>query len=410
MIPVEKISINDYNYNLPGDRIAKYPLPKRDESKLLVYKDGQISESKFKYLPDLFPLKCQLYINDTRVIHARLKFTKKTGANIEIFCLTPYDPVDYQLSFSRTDSCAWTCIVGNLKKWKDEPLQLEFSAGNKKYILTAERIKLQKGYAIVRFFWNGNFSFGEILDFLGVIPIPPYLNRNSETIDKDRYQTVYSIVKGSVAAPTAGLHFTQNVLNKLRKKNLTPEEITLHVAAGTFQPVKTNNVSDHIMHNEVFSVTIQSLKKLSKSDRTVIATGTTTLRTLESLYWLGVKSIMNQELCFKLEQWDYKSLPGNYSCQTVFENLIKMLEKEKLVSLEGETGIMIIPGYNFKVADALITNFHQPCSTLLLLVAAFIGNDWSRVYQYALEHNFRFLSYGDSSILWKKKSAEIPNT
>jgi S-adenosylmethionine:tRNA ribosyltransferase-isomerase len=329
---------------------------------------------------------------------------------VQILCLTPYDPVDYQLSFSRTDSCAWTCIVGNLKKWKDEPLQLEFSAGNKKYILTAERINLQKGYAIVRFFWNGNFSFGEILDFLGVIPIPPYLNRNSETIDKDRYQTVYSIVKGSVAAPTAGLHFTQNVLNKLRKKNLTPEEITLHVAAGTFQPVKTNNVSDHIMHNEVFSVTIQSLKKLSKSDRTVIATGTTTLRTLESLYWLGVKSIMNQELCFKLEQWDCKSLPGNYSCQTVFENLIKMLEKEKLVSLEGETGIMIIPGYNFKVADALITNFHQPCSTLLLLVAAFIGDDWSRVYQYALEHNFRFLSYGDSSILWKKKSAEIPNT
>ncbi len=410
MISVEKISINDYNYKLPEDRIAKYPLPERDESKLLVYKNRQISESKFKHLPDFFPLESQLYINDTHVIHARLKFKKETGANVEIFCLTPYDPVDYQLSFSQTGSCTWTCIVGNLKKWKDEPLQLEFGEDDEKYTLTATKIRTRNGYTIVRFFWNGNFSFGEILDFLGRIPIPPYLNRNSEAIDKDRYQTVYSFVKGSVAAPTAGLHFTQKVLNELKKKNITPEKITLHVAAGTFRPVKTNDASDHIMHNEVFSVSIQSLRKLTKPGKKVIATGTTTLRTLESLYWLGVKSIVRQKLCFKLEQWDYKSLPENYTSQAVFKSLIKMLEKEKLTSLEAETGIMIIPGYDFKVVEVLITNFHQPCSTLLLLVAAFIGNDWKKAYQYALEHNFRFLSYGDSSILWKKKSAEIVNT
>ncbi len=402
MNSVEKIRISDYSYILPSTRIAKYPLPKRDESKLLIYRNGVITESVFKQLSEFIPSGSQLYINDTRVIHARLKFRKTSGANIEVFCLTPYDPVDYQLSFSQTGSCIWTCMVGNLKKWKDELLRLEFQANNENYVLAAEKLEPQGGYITVKFKWNGSFSFGEVLDSLGIIPIPPYLNRDSETIDRDRYQTIYSHIRGSVAAPTAGLHFTQKVMDKLKKKNITPQTITLHVGAGTFQPVKTDNALNHTMHSEAFSVSIQTLINLSNSNKSVVAAGTTTLRTLESLYWLGVKSLQEQNLCCRLKQWEYKTLPDGYPAKEVFKKFTELMKQEKLKTFHAETGIMIVPGYNFHVADGLITNYHQPCSTLLLLVAAFIGKPWKDVYQYAMKNNFRFLSYGDSSILWKK--------
>lgn len=401
MKSVEKISINDYSYTLVQNRIAKYPLSKRDESKLLIYKKEEISESIFKHIHEFIPTGSQLFINDTRVIHARLKFRKETGAEIEVFCLTPNNPVDYQISFSQIKSCTWTCMVGNLKKWKDELLQLEFQSDDKKHILTAEKIAHDGGNVIVSFEWTGGKSFGEVLDALGIIPIPPYLNRESESVDDDRYQTVYSHIKGSVAAPTAGLHFTQDVMTSLKKKNVIPQKITLHVGAGTFRPVKTKNALDHSMHSEVFSVSVQILTNLINSDKAVIATGTTTLRTLESLYWLGVKSIEAKKLCGKLDQWDYKSLPNDYPVKDVFTKLIEFLKKDNLTSFNGETEIMIVPGYTFKVIDGLITNYHQPGSTLLLLIAAFIGNKWIDIYNYAMKHDFRFLSYGDSSILWK---------
>ncbi len=399
---VEKIAINDYDYALPEERIAKYPLPKRDESKLLIYKNNGIDESIFRNLPEFIPPESQLYVNDTRVIHARLKFKKLTGAKIELFCLTPFEPVDYQISFSQTKTCTWICMVGNLKKWKNEILQLDFVSNSVKYSLKAEKVDLAGGHAIVRFKWDGDLSFGEVLDSLGKIPIPPYLNRESETIDDSRYQTIYSDIKGSVAAPTAGLHITQDVISKLKKKNIVPQTITLHVGAGTFQPVKTDNALKHAMHSEVFSVSMQTLTNLAESNTPVIATGTTTLRTLESLYWLGVKSIEAQKLCFKLEQWDHKTLPDNLSSKEVFKKLVEILKQENIKNFNAETAIMIVPSYNFKLVDGLITNFHQPSSTLLLLVAAFIGDNWKDVYDYAMKNNFRFLSYGDSSILWRR--------
>ena len=399
---VEKIEINDYSYNLPQERIAKYPLYERDKSKLLVFNKNGIEESVFNRLPDFIPPESQLYVNDTKVIYARLKFKKATGANIELFCLNPYNPTDYQISFSQTKSCTWICMVGNLKKWKNEILLLSFEFNSLKHSLKAEKIGVSEGHVIVRFTWDGDLSFGEVLDSIGNIPIPPYLNRESEPIDKDRYQTVYSDIKGSVAAPTAGLHITRDVISRLKKKNIVPQTITLHVGAGTFQPVKTGNALEHVMHSEVFSVSMQTLTKLAKSNAPVIATGTTSLRTLESLYWLGVKSIENRKLCSKLEQWDYKTLPDNLSPKEVFKKFVEILKQENTNTYNAETAIMIVPGYSFKVVDALITNYHQPKSTLLLLVAAFIGEQWKDVYDYAMQNNFRFLSYGDSSFLWRK--------
>ncbi|MBA7577946.1 S-adenosylmethionine:tRNA ribosyltransferase-isomerase [subsurface metagenome] len=332
---------------------------------------------------------------------ARLKFKKTTGATIEVFCLTPYDPVDYQLSFSQTKSCMWTCMVGNLKKWKEELLELEFQKGDGKHLLTAEKIEPQGGYMIVRFIWDGDLSFGEVLDSLGIIPLPPYLNRDSEAIDRNRYQTVYSQIKGSVAAPTAGLHFTQNILTNLKKKIIIPQKITLHVGAGTFQPVKTKNALDHKMHSEMFTVTTKILNSLLNPGKYHVATGTTTLRTLESLYWLGVKSIEQKKICYTLDQWEYMYLPDHYEPDEAINCLLRFLNKESIESYTAETGIMIVPGYTFKLVQGLITNYHQPKSTLLLLVAAFVGDKWKEVYQFALDNNFRFLSYGDSSILWR---------
>jgi S-adenosylmethionine:tRNA ribosyltransferase-isomerase len=395
------LDIKEFNYLLPEERIAIYPLVKRDVSKLLVYKQSWITDDKFSNICYHLPEKSILFTNNTRVIHARLKFQKSTGANIEIFCLSPADPSDYQLSFSKTKTCTWHCIVGNLKKWKSEILELAVQIDGLKTILYAERMGSENDTELIRFSWADDIGFGIILENVGNIPIPPYLNRNSENIDNERYQTVYSKFDGSVAAPTAGLHFTPEVFDQLRKNNILQAEITLHVGAGTFQPVKSENAMDHKMHQELFSVDLNTIKLLAANSEPVIATGTTTLRTLESLFWLAVKSLSQNRLVNQLEQWDNHLYTSNLSKKEIFSELLILMQKEQKDKLVANTGIMIIPGYQFKVADALITNFHQPQSTLLLLVSAFIGSDWKKVYKHALKQDYRFLSYGDSSLLWK---------
>lgn len=397
-----KINISDYTYELPTGRIAKYPLPGRDESKLLVYKNNSITESKFSEINNFIPADSRLIFNTTRVIHARLAFQKNTGAIIEVFCLAPHAPLDYQLSFSQMHTCTWNCMVGNLKKWKSGKLKLTTEISGKKIILEAERIAHEEKNILIRFSWKHEISFGELLDNLGTIPIPPYLRRSSEDIDNTRYQTIYSKQEGSVAAPTAGLHFTDAVFKSLQKKNISLRELTLHVGAGTFQPVKTENALEHKMHREFFSVSLDLIRSLAEDQHSVISTGTTTLRTLESLYWLGLKSISTNQVQTNLDQWEYLDLKGNYSRYKLFSAFSELLENNNVDEFHAETQIMIVPGYQFKVADALITNYHQPGSTLLLLVAAFIGEDWKKVYEYAINNNFRFLSYGDSSILWRK--------
>jgi S-adenosylmethionine:tRNA ribosyltransferase-isomerase len=395
----DKISIKEYNYLLDNQRIAKYPLDNRDESKLLIYKQGNISEDKFLNISKYLPEKSRLFYNNTRVIHARLKFQKSTGAFIEIFCLSPVNPIEYQLSFSQTESCTWNCMVGNLKKWKSEILQLQVLIDDIELKLTAEKIETLDNSIIVRFCWNRNFSFGKILDEIGRIPIPPYLNRESEKIDNERYQTIYSQFDGSVAAPTAGLHFTPGVFEKLHKRNISIYEITLHVGAGTFQPVKSEDARDHKMHKEFFSVSIETIKMLADNGNQVIAVGTTTLRTLESIYWLAVKSLKENRLVTELTQWEYKELKCSVPVKTALGSLVEYMKKEKIENLIASTSIMIVPGYQFKIVRGLVTNFHQPQSTLLLLIAAFTGEKWKDIYIFALENNFRFLSYGDSSLL-----------
>jgi S-adenosylmethionine:tRNA ribosyltransferase-isomerase len=398
---LEKIDIRDYHYLLPDDRIAKYPLEQRDQSKLLIYKNGTIKEDHFKSLPNHLPYPCDLYLNNTRVIHARLRFQRSTGATIEVFCLAPYKPSDYQLAFSSEHSCVWKCMVGNLKKWKDETIELNSNIDNHPVGLLAEKIKVEREYVLVRFTWNRGLSFGQIIDRLGKVPIPPYLNRDSESIDDERYQTIYSQPEGSVAAPTAGLHFTPEVFTSLQRKSILMHEITLHVGAGTFQPVKCDNALDHPMHSEFFTVDYKIIERLATSGSPVISAGTTTLRALESLYWLAVKSITENKICTNLGQWEYSDLPASFSSKQAFTQLLELMASEKSVQFNAETSIMIVPGYEFRVVEGLITNFHQPESTLLLLVAAFIGQDWKKVYEYALANNFRFLSYGDSSLLLK---------
>ena len=401
------IPISEYFYDLPADRIAKYPLPRRDQSKLLVYKNSTIHETNFIHIPDILPPESFLFINNTKVVHARIKFRRKTGSVIEIFCLSPFKPVDYQLAFSSTGTCSWKCTVGNLKKWKDEPLEYVIIHNQKKYILRAEKVSIENNEVLVRFSWDLNMSFGEIIEIAGIVPIPPYLNRESEPVDNERYQTIYSKIQGSVAAPTAGFHFTPEIMNRLKEKSIYPNEITLHVSAGTFQPVKSGNALDHIMHEEFFSLKIDTLKELATGERPIIATGTTTLRTLESIYWLSLKSIRENKLITHLGQWDHNELKAAIPFNKAVSELATFMEKNNKKTLTAETGIMIIPGYTYRAVDILITNFHQPQSTLLLLVAAFIGNDWKQVYSYALDHDFRFLSYGDSSVLWKKAPKKL---
>ncbi|MEE4198324.1 MAG: S-adenosylmethionine:tRNA ribosyltransferase-isomerase [Bacteroidales bacterium] len=398
-IKPENIKIDQYNYTLPDSRIAKYPMEQRDLSKLLIYERGKIKHTTFLNLDHYIQPGETMVFNNTRVIQARLIFYKETGARIEIFCLEPVNPSDYVLAFQQTQKVSWKCIVGNAKKWKQDTLIQNLSVSDKPVELIARK-KISQGNAReIEFSWdNPEVTFSEIIDSAGKTPIPPYLNRDSEKIDRERYQTVYSKQKGSVAAPTAGLHFTQRVLNQLHSKNVHLDEITLHVGAGTFTPVKAETIDHHEMHTEHFLVNRSTLLNLLNAQHITVV-GTTSVRTLETIYWLGVKLAMTGKPELKMNQWEVYDLPHNFTKQEALEALLNFMDKQHLETIHASTQIMIAPGYSFKMTDGLITNFHQPQSTLLLLIAAFIGDDWKRVYHYALQNDFRFLSYGDSSIL-----------
>ena len=399
-----QILIADYNYPLPDERIAKYPLPERDHSKLLVYRDGQVSEDRFYNVGDYIAPHALLIYNNTRVIQARLEFHKTTGARIEVFCLEPIVPHDYQLSLTSTTGCVWKCMVGNAKKWHDEPIELQ--AGT--YTLRAYKQATLGNTFAVRFEWdNGQVSFAEILDALGELPIPPYLNRKTEESDKTTYQTVYSRIKGSVAAPTAGLHFTENVLADLHHRGIETDEVTLHVGAGTFLPVKTADANEHTMHTEIIAVPKAAIEHIIAHLGHIVAVGTTSMRTLESLYFIGCRlRKMNPSQYadianIHVDQFEpYEEGQGDkLTTKDALQAIVDYLNTTHQETLHAETQIMIKPGYVFHLVDQLITNFHQPQSTLLLLVSAFVGGDWRTIYDYALAHGFRFLSYGDSSIL-----------
>ena len=386
---MEEIRISEYDYPLTDERIAKYPLAERDHSKLLVYRDGKVSEDVFYRVGDYIAAGSLLVYNNTRVIPARLVFHKESGARIEVFCLEPLAPRDYQLALSGTNGCTWKCMIGNLKKWKSGVL----SNG----VLHAERLSTTGNTHEVRFSWdNANMSFAQLLDAQGELPIPPYLNRPTEESDKTTYQTVYSRIKGSVAAPTAGLHFTEKVLDGLRERGIKTTELTLHVGAGTFQPVKTEDANKHTMHTEIIAVPRQTIQDVLDNLGHIVAVGTTSMRTLESLYFIGATKQLSVPQ-FAPYEHDY-----TISTEEALRNILTYLDETKQETLHAETQIMIRPGYEFHVVDQLITNFHQPKSTLLLLVSAFVGGDWKTIYDYALSHDFRFLSYGDSSILTRK--------
>lgn len=395
----ENIRIEDYSYELPNDRIAKYPLEQRDQSQLLLYNQGEVGKDQFLNIDRYFDSDTTCVFNNTKVIQARLKFYKETGAQIEIFCLEPIEPSDYILAFQQTEKITWKCIVGNLKKWKNQDLKKKISINNIEIELTASKVSGEGNSQIIEFSWNDNsFTFSEILENIGLTPIPPYLNRESEIIDKDRYQTIYSKLKGSVAAPTAGLHFTDKVLNKLKEKQINFEEVTLHVGAGTFIPVKSETINNHEMHTEHFVIKKSTIKNLLNSKK-IVAVGTTSVRTIESVYWLGVKLLQNNYFDSHISQWEVYKLSDDINKTDALNTLLNYMDNMNVEELHASTQIMIFPGYQFKMVDVLITNFHQPKSTLLLLIAAFIGDNWKKVYDFALNNNFRFLSYGDSSIL-----------
>ena len=391
----EPIYIADYNYPLPDERIAKYPLAQRDHSKLLIYRDGQVGEDRFYNIGDYINPGSLLIYNNTRVIQARLEFRKPTGARIEVFCLEPLTPHDYQLSLSSTTGCTWKCMIGNAKKMHDEPVEMRVGS----YVLRAYKGETMGNTYAVRFEWDDtNVSFAEILDAAGELPIPPYLNRKTEESDKTTYQTVYSRIKGSVAAPTAGLHFTEAVLDDLRNRGIKTDELTLHVGAGTFLPVKTADANEHTMHTEIISVPRETIAHIQQNLGHIVAVGTTSMRTLESLYFMGCNKATTVKQ-FEPYERDY-----TMSAYDALQSLLEWLDETGQQTLHAETQIMIKPGYQFHIVDQLITNFHQPQSTLLLLVSAFVGGDWKTIYNYALSHDFRFLSYGDSSILNRKSN------
>ncbi|MDX9781698.1 MAG: S-adenosylmethionine:tRNA ribosyltransferase-isomerase [Bacteroidales bacterium] len=400
-----KIKIQDFTYFLPEVKIAKYPLTNRDDSTILIFRDNLISESKFSNLAQQIPDNSFMVFNNTKVVPARLFFKKSSGAHIEVFCIEPHTPSDYARSFETTHNCIWTCVIGNSKKWKDEDVFFDASGHSEllKYNLKANRVENNGETSIVKFTWDGGLSFAQIMELCGKVPIPPYLNRESEESDTERYQTLYAKIRGSVAAPTAGLHFTDSVLKALDDKGIIREELSLHVGTGTFKPVKTEFIKDHPMHSEPFSVTLSFLKALKDSigRRCVIAVGTTSARTLESLYYIGIKCIEGVSP-LDVEQWEPYNRTYSQSSFDSINALCNWMESNKIKILECRTRIIIVPGYKFRLVDALITNFHQPASTLLLLIAAFIGDRWRDVYNYALDNNFRFLSYGDSSLLFKK--------
>ena len=393
---VKQINISDYNYELPDERIAKFPLEKRDSSKLLTYVSGSVSTNVFSSLPEILPANSCLVFNNTRVIQARLEFFKSTGSRIEIFCLEPQEPSSYELSLSSTQSCVWKCMIGNLKKWKGEVLKKEVGADN--LVLEAERLETNGNTSYIKFSWNNGVAFAEVLDLLGELPIPPYLNRKTQESDKTTYQTVYSKVKGSVAAPTAGLHFTPEVISALHDKGIKTMELTLHVGAGTFQPVKAEEIGGHAMHAEKVEVSKEFIKNLIENLGNVVAVGTTSVRTLESLYYLGVQ-LHNGDTSLLVNQWEPYESEKVLSARESLEAILNYMEKTQSNILYATTQIMIVPGYKFNIVNVLITNFHQPKSTLLLLLAAFVGEKWRELYEYALNNDYRFLSYGDSSVL-----------
>ena len=399
----EQIRIEEFNYPLPDERIAKFPLTKRDESKLLVYRNGKIDEAVFKQLSDYLPQGSMLVYNNTRVIQARMLFQKETGAQIEVFCLEPVIPHDYALVFQQTESCSWLCLVGNLKKWKEGALHKTIRMDDKEVVLSAERIKTTGDSHLVRFSWNNpQVTFAELLDAAGILPIPPYLHRETRESDLQTYQTVYSKIKGSVAAPTAGLHFTPDVLAGLDAKGFTREEVTLHVGAGTFKPVKSEVIGDHEMHTEFISVRRSAIENIRTNLGRIIAVGTTSVRTLESLYYMGRTLVNNPDATSEelvVTQWTPYNDAEEVTAHEALTALLDYLDRNQTDTLLSATQIMIAPGYEFKIVKGIITNFHQPKSTLLLLISAFVNGNWKSIYNYALDNDFRFLSYGDSSLL-----------
>lgn len=401
---ISDIRIEDFNYDLPDERIAKYPLPTRDASKLLVYRRGKPEEKKFVDISSYLPEGSMMIFNDTKVVPARLHFQRDSGAHIEIFCLEPIQPEEYVTMFAVTDRCRWKCIVGNVKRWKNDTLSLynpESDMDVTDMALKADLIERQGETSIVEFSWSNGAPFSRVLEVCGSIPIPPYLNRDTEDIDLERYQTLYARFRGSVAAPTAGLHFTENVLEQIRSKGITTETVCLHVGAGTFLPVKSSLVSEHTMHREPFVITLDLLEKLVARKGKLVSVGTTSVRTLESLYYIGVKCIETGTPA-DVMQWEPYEREYAYSTEEALSALIAYMKTNSLKDLQLGTRIIIVPGYQFRVVDVLVTNFHQPLSTLLLLVSAFVGGDWKNIYDYALSHDFRFLSYGDSSILFRE--------
>lgn len=401
MIP--EIRIEEFTYDLPDERIAKYPLPERDASKLLLYRNGVCEEKIFRNISDCLPENSIMVFNNTKVVPARLFFRRESGAHIEIFCLQPIAPAEYNTVFSVTDSCVWRCVVGNVKRWKGDVLRYDHPDGDPlaDVDLRAELVERQEETCFVRLSWKGCRPFSEILEMCGRVPIPPYLNRETEAIDLERYQTMYARFRGSVAAPTAGLHFTERVLAAIASKGIDVENVCLHVGAGTFLPVKSSLVSGHTMHREPFVVTLDFLKDLRRGGRKLIAVGTTSVRTLESLYYVGVSCIEKGEPQ-DVTQWCPYEREYPYSLQESLDAIIAWLEAHGLSELKVSTRIIIVPGFRFRVVDVMVTNFHQPQSTLLLLISAFVGGDWKTIYKFALGNGFRFLSYGDSSLLFRR--------
>lgn len=408
MIHPKELQIKNFTYNLPDERIAKYPLPERDLSKLLIYRDGKVAEDIYRNIDEYIPANSLLIFNNTKVIHARLFFQNSTGAKIEIFCLEPAEQNREMASvMSSKKTVRWNCMIGRASKWKEKIL----SHQREDFTLTAQIISRTSDTFLVEFKWHPEeLSFAEILDQMGMMPIPPYLRRESEEIDLSRYQTVYAKNEGSVAAPTAGLHFTETVFKKLKAKNISTDEVTLHVGAGTFKPVKSETMEGHEMHAELMDVKLETIERIRDSNGSnIVAVGTTTLRTIESLYWMGLKAEQNPQAPLEeleIKQWDAygqtSQVLKTYEVSEALEALIIWMKKNELKRLVCKTQIMIAPSYKLKIANALITNFHQPNSTLLLLVAAIIGKEWEEVYEYALENDFRFLSYGDGCLLFRE--------
>lgn len=405
---IKEININDYDYQLNDEQIAKFPHPQRDHSKLLIYDKGNISQDVFHNITQYLPERSLLVFNNTKVIQARIYFQKETGSTIEIFLLEPYLPSEYETNFKSNKSCVWKCMIGNLKKWKGQTLSKVFMINEKTIHLQVKKVEDPSTKELISFEWdNTQITFAEIIDHIGQLPIPPYLNRQTMESDKETYQTVYSKIKGSVAAPTAGLHFTQKVLQDIKDKNIKAEELTLHVGAGTFKPIKTSDITQHEMHTEYISITTQNIKNILSYMGNITAVGTTSVRTLESIYYMGLKVMKDPNITtdkLLTTQWEpYEEERSEISAGIALQALLKYMEKNDIKEIHTATQIMIAPGYHYKIVDRLITNFHQPKSTLLLLISAFVKGDWKSIYQYATANDFRFLSYGDSSLLIPSK-------